>query len=85
MNNPDFDLVLTDTLLQELSRRFDHFIFSGLTIRVVNQNGTGDNQAVHVWKGCSLTCAGLAAELQNKIIRQRIVTEGEESWVIEEP
>jgi hypothetical protein len=85
MDAPDLELLATDTLLQELFHRFDHGAFCGLiSVTVDNQNGTGDNQAIHVWKGCSLTCAGLIAECQGKILRQRTIDRGEDQWTTEE-
>ncbi len=73
-NENDLELVSTEALLEELMRRVEHGIFSGLRITVNNGDGTGDNEAMHVWKGCSLTCAGLATELQYRILRKRCAT-----------
>jgi len=65
------DLISTEQLIEELFRRVDHGVFAGFAIVVDNQDGTGDNEARHVWKGCSITCAGLATELQYRILRSR--------------
>jgi hypothetical protein len=60
----DLSLVTTDSLLEELERRFDDMVFAGTV------NRTNDRQfRQSFWNGCSLPCAGLAAELQQKILR----------------
>lgn len=74
----DIELLTTEILLTELMRRFDHAIFSGFIVTVDNKDGTGDNYAQHVWKGCSLTCAGLAGEIQARILANRIDREEED-------
>ena len=75
MTMPDLELVSTDDLIAELLRRMDHAVFSGLRVTVENEDGTSDNNAVHAWTGCSVTCAGLAGEAQFRILRSRCQTE----------
>lgn len=75
-DNSLLELVDTNTLIEEVMRRFEHGVFSGFCVTVNNQDGTGDNMAAHVWKGCSLTCAGLASELEYRILRSRNEEEG---------
>ena len=72
MTDPDLELITTEDLIEELMRRADHGVFSAMIVTKDNKDGSGDNYAQHVWKGCSLTCAGLAAELQQRILRKRM-------------
>ena len=61
----DLELVPTDDLLEELLRRVDHGIFSGL------QTGThgGDNHTyIGRWTGNTHTCIGLGADLNRAML-----------------
>lgn len=74
----DLELITTEALLDEIMRRFEHGVFAGMNVTVDNQDGTGDNCAQYVWKGCSLTCAGLAAEVQSRILSDRYSREDDQ-------
>lgn len=73
MSNLDLDWVTTEELVEYLMGRFDHAVFTGLHVTQNNEDGTGDNRAIHIWKGCGLTCAGLASEVQSRILQRRAI------------
>jgi len=71
----DLELFTIDELVDELFRRGEHCIFSILKITVDNEDGSGDNYARHFWRGYSLTCVGLATELQHHILKERVLSD----------
>lgn len=79
MSEPaELELFTTEELITEVLNRMDHGIFAGMIVTASNEDGTGDNYAQHLWKGCSLTCAGLASEIQHRILRSRVNPKGED-------
>lgn len=61
MPNPDLALVSIDDLMEELNKRFDIWIFSGMQLR---DNAEQKIFTMRKWRGNSATCAGLASQLQ---------------------
>ena len=55
---PDLSLVPTDDLLEALKARCEHMIFSALAI-----SGYGDDPNPRYFKGHSVFCQGLCADL----------------------
>lgn len=66
MRDVDLSLVSMDNLINEINKRFDFWIFSGMQIR------DQDSKIVTLreWRGNSATCAGLASQLQIVIADQ---------------
>jgi len=71
MSDDDLEMRTTDELIAELMRRFDHGAFTAVKVTVDEGDGTGDTEAIHVWKGEGLTCTGLLAECQHRILNRR--------------
>jgi hypothetical protein len=71
MTDPDLSLVDTNALIEALASRMDHFVVAGMQITVANQNGSGNSNVRHFWKGCGLTCVGIAHELAAHILLDR--------------
>ncbi len=57
----DLSLVSVDELFEELNRRFDIWIFSGMQFRDQKESKIF---TMRKWRGNSATCAGLASQLQ---------------------
>jgi len=66
----DLTLVSLDDLLEEINKRFDIWVFSGMQLR-----GRESQEIVTMrkWRGNSATCVGLASQLQF-IINDQFVT-----------
>jgi hypothetical protein len=83
MHNIDLELADTDELISELVKRYDCTVFAALAIVNDREDGSVDHHATHVWSGTSLTCIGLAAELQQKILAKRNDLSEREPWIPE--
>lgn len=60
----DLEFISTDELLDELTRRFDHAVFSG------SKEVDGLREATNVqWRGDTLKCLGLAEWARDRMLR----------------
>lgn len=60
MRDKDLSLVSMDDLINEINKRFDVWIFSGMQIR----DRDTKIATLRKWRGNSATCSGLASQLQ---------------------
>ena len=61
MNKVDLSLVSMSEILEEINKRYDMWIFSGLQLRKGSGN---DILTSRKWGGNSATCMGLASQMQ---------------------
>ena len=78
MNNVDLSLVSIDEIIDELNKRYDHFIFSGIQVR-----GEDDLVTRRSWKGNSATCQGLCFQTQYFINKEVFDNEGKNKVIDE--
>jgi hypothetical protein len=70
--NP-LDLVSTDDLIEELSKRFDHFVMHGLQAGLEGGNAVKFRRTL---KGNPYTCVGLCELLKSLAVAQTLSLEG---------
>lgn len=63
----DLSLIETDTLINELSKRFDASIFMGIQHKVAGLNESKIDNYVHRWFGGHANCLGLVILLKQFI------------------
>lgn len=66
---PDLTFVQTQQLLDELDKRYEHWIFSGLKTISKNPDRCLTERK---WSGNSHTCSGLASMIQQAIYNDHI-------------
>lgn len=80
MDHTELGLLSIDDLLSELDRRFDHWVFAGLQIRVEETaKQTAEHATMRKWRGNSATCMGMAAQLQ-MVIYDRYMEQQKPGW-----
>lgn len=61
MEKIDLSLIPLEDILEEVNRRYDMWIFSGIQLR---SRAANEIFTIRKWRGNSATCAGLASQME---------------------